>query len=577
MGISGFSTRDGAYLTVIRTLARLDQTSLDAALGLTALLMLYLIRSGFNFLARKQPHRRKLWFFCNTLRTAFVILLYTLISWLMNLNLQDNDADNSPIRILGSVPRGFQVAEIPQVNSRTMGLFLEQLPAVVIVLLIEHISIAKSFGRINGYAINPSQELVAIGVTNVLGPFLGGYPATGSFSRTAIKSKAGVRTPLAGVISALVVLLAIYALPAMFFYIPNAALSAVIIHAVLDLLTPPATVYQFWRSSPLDAIIFFVGVLVVVFTSVETGIYATVALSAAVLLFRLFKAKGHLVGPVDTQSLPQDGESGRQTSNKTLFLPLNHSDGTNPNLRVQHPEPGVFIYRFSAELCYLNASRYLDSLADVVIRETRPTSPATNVKKGDRQWNDTTVRPRNPEDDHRPILKAVVFDFSSVNDLDLTTVQAFVDLYEQLGRHTAPQRARWYFANVRSPWAKRALLSVDLGILGRGAVEIADGEGIEPAGQRLYDVATSAEDSDPLTRGFKRKAGREDGAAQSGDEADLEEKGLSGSSSPGSEDAKDSVTRSSEGSPQRLIGGLNRPAFYPDLASAVVDAVGRPF
>ena len=66
---------------------------------------------------------------------------------------------------------------------------------MLVVLLIEHISIAKSFGRINNYTINPSQEILAVGVTNVLGPFLGAYPATGSFSRTAIKARAGVRTP----------------------------------------------------------------------------------------------------------------------------------------------------------------------------------------------------------------------------------------------------------------------------------------------------------------------------------------------------------------------------------------------
>jgi sodium-independent sulfate anion transporter 11 len=43
-------------------------------------------------------------------------------------------------------------------------------PAAIIVLVIEHISIAKSFGRINNYTINPSQELIAIGATNMLGP-----------------------------------------------------------------------------------------------------------------------------------------------------------------------------------------------------------------------------------------------------------------------------------------------------------------------------------------------------------------------------------------------------------------------
>lgn len=93
---------------------------------------------------------------------------------------------------------------MPTLNGDLISTFVNQLPAAVIVLLIEHIAISKSFGRVNNYVINPSQEMVAIGVTNILGPFLGGYPATGSFSRTAVKSKAGVRSPFAGVITALV-------------------------------------------------------------------------------------------------------------------------------------------------------------------------------------------------------------------------------------------------------------------------------------------------------------------------------------------------------------------------------------
>jgi sodium-independent sulfate anion transporter 11 len=109
-----------------------------------------------------------------------------------------------------------------------------QLPAATIVLVIEHISIAKSFGRINNYTINPSSEFIAIGVTNLIGPLIGAYPATGSFSRTAINSKAGSRTPLAGVITAAVVLLALYALTPMFFFVPRSALASVIIHAIGD-------------------------------------------------------------------------------------------------------------------------------------------------------------------------------------------------------------------------------------------------------------------------------------------------------------------------------------------------------
>jgi solute carrier family 26 (sodium-independent sulfate anion transporter), member 11 len=91
----------------------------------------------------------------------------------MNLHLPDHDADLSPISIIGQVPRGFQMTETPRLTPDIISSFAGKLPASVIVLLIEHISIAKSFGRVNGYKINPSQELVAIGVTNLFAPFLG--------------------------------------------------------------------------------------------------------------------------------------------------------------------------------------------------------------------------------------------------------------------------------------------------------------------------------------------------------------------------------------------------------------------
>ena len=94
----------------------------------------------------------------------------------------------------------------------------------------------------NGYVINPNQELIAIGVTNTVGSCFGAYPATGSFSRTALKSKSGVRTPLAGIFTAVVVIVALYGLTEVFFWIPTAGVSAIIIHAVGDLIASPAQV-----------------------------------------------------------------------------------------------------------------------------------------------------------------------------------------------------------------------------------------------------------------------------------------------------------------------------------------------
>jgi solute carrier family 26 (sodium-independent sulfate anion transporter), member 11 len=406
MGITGFNTRDATYRVIINTLKGLPGTNLNAAMGLTALFLLYLIRIVCNQLAKRQPNRRKLWFFISTLRTSFVILLYVMISWLVNRHHRKKPK----FSILGTVPRGFQNAAVPTVNIPIIKTFTNQLPAAVIVLLIEHISIAKSFGRVNNYTINPSQELVAIGVSNLLGPFLGAYPATGSFSRTAIKSKAGVRTPFAGVITALVVLLAIYALPAVFFYIPNASLAAVIIHAVGDLITPPNVVYGFWKISPFEVVIFFAGVLVTIFSTIENGIYTTVSVSAALFLFRAFKAQGRFLGRIKIHSVigdhlsedeePKKGDYSTSTrqlggpggvaetspdhtlSTRNAFLPLDHGDGSNPAIELETPYPGIFIYRFSEGYNYPNANHYLDYLVEVIFAQTKRTNPATYGRPG---------------------------------------------------------------------------------------------------------------------------------------------------------------------------------------------------
>lgn len=102
MGITGFSTRDSTYLVIIHTLKYLGRTKIDAAMGLTALALLYIIRSACTLAAKRWPSRKKTFFFVATLRTAFVILLYVMISWLVNRNRRKKPL----FKILGTVPRG---------------------------------------------------------------------------------------------------------------------------------------------------------------------------------------------------------------------------------------------------------------------------------------------------------------------------------------------------------------------------------------------------------------------------------------------------------------------------------------
>lgn len=407
---------------------------------------------------------------------AFVILLYIMISYVSNRHVKQ--ASKAKFKILGKVPRGFQHTGAPVMNTELLSAIASDIPVTIIVLILEHVAIAKSFGRINNYVINPSQELVAVGFTNVLGPFLGAYPATGSFSRTAIKSKAGVRTPLAGIFTAIIVLLALYALTAMFFYIPMASLSAIIIHAVGDLITHPNVVYQFWEASPLEVIIFFAGVFVTVFTNIENGIYITIAASFALLLWRQLFTHGQVLGKVrvylatpDTISRNKDGAfvPNAESSVREAYVPINRQDGTNPNVDIESPYPGILIFRFSEGYTYLNQQSYMDELVKYAQTIARPTTLDRYAKLGDRPWNDPGPR-RGQQvnvDESRPILRAIILDFSAVNNIDVTSVQGLIDVRAQLDRYAAPESVEWHFASITSRWTKRALTTAGFGYIDR--------------------------------------------------------------------------------------------------------------
>jgi len=579
-----FNTREQTYKVIINTLKYLPKCRVDAALGLTALFALYLWRFITNYMARRQPQRRKMWFIIGTLRTAVVLLFYVMISAVSLLNYPRTSDSVDAIEeahwvILGTVPRGFAHAGVERINSNVVAQFSSQLPAAVIVLLIEHIAISKSFGRVNGYTINPSQEMVAIGITNVLAPFVGGYPSTGSFSRTAIKSKAGVRTPLAGVITAIVVLLAIYALPPVFYYIPSAALAAVIIHAVGDLITPPNVVYQFWRVSPIEVPIFFAGVLVIVFTTIEYGVYVVITTSLAVYLWRAFKAKGHFLGPVKVHSVIGDqyvegddahlAKKGANslTSQRTIFLPVEAQDGHNPQLSPEHAYPGIFIFRFSEGFNYPNASYYTDQLLAEIWKKTQRTNLANYAKPGDRPWNDPG--PKKGAEivaDHRPHLKAIILDMSAVNNVDVTAVQNLIDVRNQLDRYADPDRVQWHFAFIKSKWTKRALAAGGFGYATQaGDPHFSRWKPIFDVGE-IRGAAEAQEVDANLRRDTIRNAEEGKGAHHDADSIN----GSDSSNGVNKELASYEVRASGK---TALVSGLNRPFFHTDLTAALQSAI----
>jgi sodium-independent sulfate anion transporter 11 len=102
MGITGVNTRDAAYRVIIESLKGLPRTKLDAAIGLSSIVLLYCIRYLCTRMQLRDPARQKTWAILSSLRLTFAMLVYTFISWLVNRNRREAPA----FRIVGHIERG---------------------------------------------------------------------------------------------------------------------------------------------------------------------------------------------------------------------------------------------------------------------------------------------------------------------------------------------------------------------------------------------------------------------------------------------------------------------------------------
>src|SRR5690606_38947665 len=116
--------------------------------------------------------------------------------------------------------------------------------AIALLSFMEAISVAKSIAgrdtRLDADGRRPrveaDRELTGLGAANLLGGLFGGYPIAGGFSRTAVNVQAGARTGMAGIVTALVVMLTLVALTPLFHDLPKAVLAAIIMTAVFGLI-----------------------------------------------------------------------------------------------------------------------------------------------------------------------------------------------------------------------------------------------------------------------------------------------------------------------------------------------------
>lgn len=103
MGIPDINTREEPYKVILSSLRNLNNTQLDAAIGITCLILLDVVRRVCSTMEVRQPGRKRLWAAISSLRLTFAMLFYTMISWLVNMDLPRGE---SKFKIVGHIQKG---------------------------------------------------------------------------------------------------------------------------------------------------------------------------------------------------------------------------------------------------------------------------------------------------------------------------------------------------------------------------------------------------------------------------------------------------------------------------------------
>nr|XP_054313820.1 sodium-independent sulfate anion transporter isoform X4 [Pongo pygmaeus] len=282
------------FLQVYHTFLRIAETRVgDAVLGLVCMLLLLVLKLMRDHMPPVHPEMppgvrlsRGLVWAATTARNALVVSFAALVAYSFEVT------GYQPFILTGETAEGLPPVRIPPFSVTTANgtiSFTEMvqdmgagLAVVPLMGLLESIAVAKAFASQNNYRIDANQELLAIGLTNILGSLVSSYPVTGSFGRTAVNAQSGVCTPAGGLVTGVLVLLSLDYLASLFYYIPKAALAAVIIMAVAPLFD--TKIFRtLWRVKRLDLLPLCVTFLLC-FWEMQYGILAGALVSLLILL-----------------------------------------------------------------------------------------------------------------------------------------------------------------------------------------------------------------------------------------------------------------------------------------------------
>lgn len=309
------------------------------------------------------------------------------------LSVEAFDLESRGVKVVGDIPDSLPAFGLPDFSGSLVSNLAMTALVITLVGFMESIAVAKVYARRHRYDLDANQELMGLGAANVTSGLFGGYPVTGGFSRTAVNDTAGARTPLASLVTAGVVLATIAFLTPLFASLPNAALGAIIIMAIVGLIDIAEMRHtaQVKKSDLIGLSVAFIATLVL---GIELGIFVAVLASMLVVFARMSMPHSAIIGHVEGTT------SYRNTARCPEALTID----------------GIHIVRIDAALSFVNAvnvKKLLLSHAEVI-----------------------TAAPRT-----------LVLDASGINDLDATGAEMLHELLAEM----EDRKVALHLAEVKGP------------------------------------------------------------------------------------------------------------------------------
>jgi len=267
-----------------------DSNFTTLLIGLLALLMIIAMRLGLKPLMIRLGLSERNAGLVAKGGPVIAVVITALLAFALRL-------DQQGLTLVGDIPRGMPGIVVPNLSRDLIAVLFWPAVLIAIISFVESISVGETLATRRRQRINPDQELVGLGMSNVTVSLTGGFPITGGFSRSIVNFDAGAATPAAGIFTAVLIGLATLFLTPLIYWLPRATLAATIIVAVMSLVDF-SLFRQSWNYSRADFSAMMATLVLTLVIGVEVGIAAGVLASVLMALYKTSRPHVAIVGRV---------------------------------------------------------------------------------------------------------------------------------------------------------------------------------------------------------------------------------------------------------------------------------------